>query len=850
MSYKNVNSGRLKYLLMFGCEPAELRAFLTESQIRLIQSGEKAQNLPKDLEKRISFIAGLGAKAIPIFERWFREHLSAVDIVLASEAISRFQAFESDAAESLDDEQRKLSRSVLAQLVSDSTPPELIEFLQTPMPGEKVKKRDKSAKEEAEAADNDLERRYAPSMRDLQVIAAAILGSRDIDAAETITESLTEDYVRALVSARDRDWERYANYEARLTEEGIYRDALEAVVDEFRRAAYTGFKELALEEVSSASEVDLRKTEVIAHCTNVIAGGTAFLKPILLWDGNVAKTATERVLADLFPTRGELMAFPNTPGLKTPEHHEVGAWLVETFDSDKPVRAKIRKHGSAIYEVVRIPVASSDYDKIREALKSSQIGGRRKVIFETADKLLIRPRKDLHEVVRDGFKDPLDAWTALSGFSWHGRRFIVGPVGEADVPYDCSEIEAVLQRLLGLQVESENIPKLTKANIRALTAAFRVMHRDVDVDRAESLRHNLERYLASDDTLSRVTELLLGYPRIRSEINEAVTKEVSKAMDSKKELVNELRRLEEKRSALEKSIKQRESDQRKLPSQVSSAVRDAFDKAKAQGAETLGTAAVFEHILGGLNSSMQPYTHGPTLDFSSPKLTWRRLDPLEGRIEATLANHGTPLDYATILERVIDITAKAGLILVFSGVAAGSVAESVARNLAKKAVLVANVGIGLIGVESISLQLRELGDTADCLVLKAANHSDVECYAVDLLDYVLARIVSGDHYPPAIIFTLSDGPSGLPLSSRSDRIAVHINLDTDIGTNGGGEITDLMEVAEEEERKAGRRVWRPALKRLAAAHRELSPESQRAVVSQIKRGFVDVALRSSGKNGG
>src|SRR5713226_1022587 len=190
MAYKNVNTGRLKYLLMFGCEPGELRAFLTETQKRLIQSGEKAQNLPTDPNKRISFIAGLGPKAIPIFERWFREHLSAVDVVSTSELISRFQAFESETARPLDDEQQRLSRSALIHFVSEDTPLELLDFLQTPMPGEKAKRHDKASKEKTEEAAEDLERHYAPSTSDLQVIAAAILGSRDMSEMESASGSL------------------------------------------------------------------------------------------------------------------------------------------------------------------------------------------------------------------------------------------------------------------------------------------------------------------------------------------------------------------------------------------------------------------------------------------------------------------------------------------------------------------------------------------------------------------------------------------------------------------------------------------------------------------------------------
>ncbi len=323
-------------------------------------------------------------------------------------------------------------------------------------------------------------------------------------------------------------------------------------------------------------------------------------------------------------------------------------------------------------------------------------------------------------------------------------------------------------------------------------------------------------------------------------------------MDSKKELVSEIRLLEERRASLKKVINQREAEQRKLPSQVSNAVREAFEKAKTQGAEALGTVAVFEHLLRGATSLSETSSHGGTADFEVPRLTWRRLDPLLGRVEETLVNHGTPQDCVGAIAQTIDVTTKAGLVLMLSGVAASSVAECVARNLSKKSVLVTNVGIGVLGVESISSQLRELGDTADCLVLKAANHSDVECYAAELLDYVLTRIVSGENEPPKIIFTLSDGPSGLPLSSRAERISVHINLDAESTINVNDDVSDLMELVEEEEKregKRGKRVWRPALKRLLAAHRELPSEVRSAVASQLKKGFVDRALRRNGNDG-
>lgn len=842
MSYKGVDRKRLKYVLTFGIDPKDIQQFLKVSQKRLIQAGEKLQNLPKKRSDQITAILRFGDKANLVLERWLREHLPKQELIPAADIVSIFREVEEDKRQLSDEDQRSLSRSIVLHLLQPDVSDELLAFMKTPVrhdEGDAHTLSDSSS--DGNTALRHSQGPDSPSDEDLSAISAAIISS-GIEARLAIHgDSDLQKFALALCFARELDWDSLAEIEATLPEGSMYRSAVDRIVSTLKAKTHRGVVSLPIRNMVSPREVKLDDIETIAICTNAAPQGTSvFFEPLYLLDKDGLIKCSDATYSEIFPDTGQIMAFTNAL-TRVPDVGSVGAWSVEHHDTDRPIKVHVRAAATPVFEVVNIDAISDDYGAVRAQLQSVKVAGLGRAVFQTIDKLLFRPRRDLGDIVRDGIKEPFDAWLGLRGFETRGRTFVLVSLGEQAFAYDCAPIDAMIQRVVSLGSKLESSPKLTKAEVRSLADAIGQVNANIDPARLNDVRQHLDQYLQTTAGVDEVVKLIMMHPRVQRAIQEAKEDAALLAKSARDDLKTDIKRLQEERAALEKAIEQKQAEQQQLPAKVARAVRKAFGKAKSDGVETLGTIAVLEHLLH-LDRALGQNTIGLTLT-GGPEIVWAEVKCERVSVEDVLVRHGLSTPYAVAIDRTLRVASKAGLIVLFTGVASDSVADEIARAMTPKVAMSGTIAIGLLGAEHLRDQVQQLGTALDGLVLKMANHSDIDSYGSELLDYVVKRVVDKDVELPLVILTVSTGPSALPISVRLRKLAIQIDLDANTITETTNASGNLRDIIEEEERDSGHIIWPPLRKRLNGAFESSAGDQTAEVAELLRTGFIKPALQ-------
>jgi hypothetical protein len=845
MTIKEVDGARLKYILTYGADQSELQEFLKLKKKPLIQAGEKVQNLPEYPAERIAVIVKFGAKASSIFERWFQENIEAHDIKPADEVVARFQQIEEAEVTLPDDEKRLLSRAVLFYLVQADTPDLLLSFMRSPIarPPQETGELEEDARSTPAGSSDVTSHAHFPTEDDLTTIAGAITGTEQSNTEAPGALSDLQRFALAIRYAREKDWDSLAEIEREVPESGLYKSVLEQALSSMKLDLPRGVDALPIRDITLPTEIDLNDVEVIAECTNIHPQGTSvFFEPLYLFDSNGLIRCTHKTYIELFPDTGQVMAFSNHLS-RVPEVGSIGAWSVELRDTDRPVKVHIRSAADPIYEVFSIDVSSDDYDSVRAVLSAAKYADVGRALFQTVDGLLIRPRRDIADIARDGMKEIFDAWAALPGFVLRGRTFVLGPLPQPRIVYDCSPLDQVIQRVLAIGNDVENAPKLTKAEIRNVVEAANSATAKVDTSRIPDVRQHLDRHLQASASVQGIVDLVLQNPRIQREIQEAKANAAVQALSAREDLKLDIKRLLQERTGLEKAIRQREAEQQQLPAKIARAVRKAFTKAKTDGLDSLGDIAVIAQFLqlgqGGAKGTTEQV--GPI----GPELVWLPIATEGGSLEDVLGRYGVQHAYAEAIDRTVRVAAAAGLILILEGVAANSVADEIVRILSPKPAVSTTINIGVLGPELLREQILKLGDPLGAIVLKMANHSDIDSYGSELLDYSIKRIVEKKMDLPLLILTLSDGPSSLPTSRRLQRLAIRIDLDATGSFDAATGESNLRDIIEEVEASTNRKLWAPLRKRLNDSFDALAKDRASAVSQLIRTGFVDQALNSN-----
>lgn len=840
MTLKGANADRLRFVLMWGLDQPELQSFFKQKKMALIQAGEKMQNLPEYQKDRITAVLRFGQKANALFEHWCREKIDEPELVAGDEIVARFEQVETGGERLGDEEKRLLSRSIIVHLTRSDPPDALLSFMRTKIDGEDSDDLVTVEDESATLGNAGRESQQAPmSPEDLSALASVMLSEKA--PRGSLISSPNQDLLKfalALRLAADGDWDALGAVETELPEGSVYRNVLERALSDIRAGAPRGVVQLPVRDVDGADEIDLEAIEVIAECSFVHPDGYIFFEPKFLLDSDGLIRCTKKVFADLFPNNGSIMAFTNQLS-RVPDEHSLGAWTVERRETDKPIKIHVKAIAEPIFEVLDVGVSSDDYEMLRAAISSPKYADTGRAIFRTSDKLLIRPRRDISDLVREGMKEPFDAWHSLSGFVTEGKTFVVGPLPQEKATYDCSAIEQLLPRILSIGNDVESAPKLTKAEIRTIVEIASESSAKVDTDRLADVRERLEQYLQASDAVQGILAQVIQNPKIQREIQEVKENASVQALSAREDLKQDIRNLQVERASLEKSLRQRELEQQQLPAKIGRAIRKAFTKARDEGLEGLGELAVLAQLLDlGTTGAQKANDSNGDIE---PELIWSQIEPEGGSLEDALAKFGVAGNCAPILDSAIRISSAAGLIVIFEGVAANAVADATARALATKPGISTTVMLGIYTQNQLRESISKLGASLGALILKMANHSDLNLYASDLLEYATNRLADKTSDMPLIILTLSDGPSALPLPPRLRHLAIRIDLD-EVYDGDASSNDNLRDVIEEVEKSAKQKLWPPVRKRLVDSFEKSAKKPAGELVSFIRSRFLERAL--------
>jgi hypothetical protein len=761
-------------------------------------------------------------KAFPIVRAWFAERL-ATDTTTTScdETLAYFAAVERNELPHSEEIARKHARSTLRHILDETCDQLLLEFLRTPVggqraPGELMPADEALVGVEEEVPNDALSEQIA-------LLARAVLDPMSVLRADSEPRSIFERFSRSLALLRLGDVPQFLQERQALADHKEFNAAFEVCINTLGARSHRGFVELAFQDAEESADFDLRSVEVVAECKNVISGGNAaFLSPVGIWDGSGIHRCSASGYARIFPTNGDIYAPGSTPGVRVPERGELGVWRVEIYETDRPVRARIKRAVTSLAEVVRLPVPSTNHDSVRDALSTIHEAHSSGVVFELLDRLLVKPRRRIPDLIKERFSEPFDAWSELKGFAWKGRRYALCPPGQPEFLYDCAEPELFLKKLLSLEGRFERQPKLTKSQIKELVESVWEAHHGIDLVRLEGLRRSLDRYVATDELLAGVTAMLLEQPRVKKSLESAMKEAVEKAVALKKELADELRKLSTRKSQLESELREWESTQRKIPSQVTKAIRDAFERARADGVKALAETAVVQAIAGALGAPGSGSSQS-SAGITTSDIVWsvddgRSRQPPGLTLAQLLSKIGVSAGRVDAYAKAIEVAASAGVMVAFKGTAGATAAIEVARQVAAGEICIGRVTLGAIDSSACSMQLADSRANGRAIVLTNANLSDIEVYGSTLVEHVVDRLAfAREDKRPLLIVSLADGPSALPLEGTVASICVVISLDANEPLGGMSSGSELLEHIEVLEKKSTRRVWRPMVRALLGA---------------------------------
>lgn len=785
MSYQAVDAIRLRYLIGMGTEPGEVSEFFKSCKPKLLAAGATLHRLSDRKDARIEFLARASGKAADVFALWMRKRLSIAPEMLPAALVAQFRALEESGVTEDPKTAHSHARLGLYYLYKESPPEEWIEFLKSPTsakPGAIRRKADPAKGAENNVTNpngvddggnggKEVGRRPVgaagamPTENDVSQIAALMAGDVT-DSADTISSSnpwlLAVGAVARL--RQNPELEPMKLLEGLSEEETRTRIAKSL---EFVRARLRATEPVAhgLEIrhprlMPILAEVDAHHAHVVGRCTNETPNGTAaFVEPLAVADGDEILELDRRAALSLFPETGKLIGFP---GPAYPTVGEIGLFSVERYQSNQPIKLRIRDRTATIYKVVNLGVRSSEPDAVREAVKSFANPSQSACIFRLSDGLLVRPQGDEHDLRQYNFETPLRAWRSLRAWRIAGYDLVVGPLPPADTLLDCSDLSTVLKSLLDDSKAIEGWPRLSPTNVRALMDYAREHRTGVSQQRLERLGRELEAFVSERDGLSSIVATVLGSEAVRKEIDEAKARVVKDYENSRTDLLKAKRNLEEDLTNLKAARARMKEESKRLSSDMAAAVRKAFHKAQESGVETLAQAAVFSAFVGFQNTDSAVTANSrSTRQFTAVAVAVARASGSAPSEELHLSGIRTAeaRSIAFVTSRALEL----GLSVGFKGVGAGYIANRLGAALSRSQVGIIDVGIGLYSRVEFDEALVNLPEEADLILIRGANSSDFSVYGGTIEAEVISRLRGDGNTARSLIFAFESGPSALPL---------------------------------------------------------------------------------------
>lgn len=339
---------------------------------------------------------------------------------------------------------------------------------------------------------------------------------------------------------------------------------------------------------------------VLGQRANVLDNGTIFVHILAIYAGTSLIGLKNDLAAEFFPERGDAIAYRNALHVDEQVEGSLAVWRVVRKANSKSAHFTASAFDSIAYEIQDVPYGSGDPDNVRQWIK--EVYRQRPhtfPIFHLRDGLYIKLPADTCDPRAGNFDSPLYGYKSLRCFVWQGRLITVGQLPQPDLKYDCAPPRTVVKRLLSHPGARTAVPGLTNAQIAQIAdAAGRASLGKLDAAAIGRAQRYLSECAADDALASEAVAEILQLPAVVHIIESARADAVRAAGELGDAARSELSKLAAEKKQLQADIEKARQSASKEAAAVAREVRQAFERAGADGMKTLASIALFKNILG------------------------------------------------------------------------------------------------------------------------------------------------------------------------------------------------------------------------------------------------------------
>lgn len=530
-------------MFSLGANEHELAQCLAKKRLHLVAAGARADNVPAQLEEQARFISGLRDRPMQCVRDWFYANASFVDLPNLLEAC-KVLSDEAEASALEKAKQRLYWRSVLAAFVQQ---------------------------------------------RDSQAVDAFLQGA-SVAQAPVLPALMKDAGVRPIKPS------------------GAEPPAKGAVLDAAASGKRAGAEprmrpSAAIEPTLSLHDVqidDKSVLTVLGRRTKVLPSGQFFIQVsgILLGDSAVCLSPEES--REVFPDTGDATGFPGTVHASASSAESLSLWRVEHKSPDKKAQYVVTDFLSHTYEVFDVPHPSSEPDLVRDWIKEIYVPAQDVFpVFRLLDGPILKLPAETTDTRTANFDSALSLYPSHPAVRWNGRTIVIKPFPATNLQYDCAPVRTAVRKLLRETAELSGLPSLTKRQVGDIADAAARHSTDATIKQSiPRARARLEQLFENRDELQSLVDDILLLPSVKDAIELEKTRAAAAVREEAQASKAELGKLAAEKQKLQADIESLKQSKKKESAAISHEVRQAFDRAGADGFKTLAGISVFKNILG------------------------------------------------------------------------------------------------------------------------------------------------------------------------------------------------------------------------------------------------------------
>lgn len=795
MTFLDVNSNKLGFLLTHGMHEGELKKFFNESRTQLLLNGAKVQNVPHGREQRVRAICErFPRKTDDVLRGWFQKNVSVAAPVSLDEAVMYLEAYFDENEQLPETERQIVCRSALMYLFDGEPDGGLLQLLQRPLGASSAEEIVVASMREGQldepVTESNTSTGVVPSAdcstpenyQLAELLASVIAGDEStIDNALAPFAESTRTLVEALLLLRDGHVETAREQLSLLDPSGPESELVQSALARARHMRAASAPSVGIRPVipeALEEDPDASNYEIVGIHTNESATGAVFAQPLFLILGGQLRHLSKEDRIRLFPESGDVMT--HRPALRRlPKRGDLVHWNVSERDgTDGKTRFHLEDELDPLIEVVPIPVPSSDPDEVRDRIKAYTNTGRtqpgQQVMFLLGDGVVVASPKGVDFARDQAFDQPWQAWVSLQTWLIEGRQYCLdASQQDAESLLDLSPLGTAFRRLLK-NLNAEQKLTISKAQRREIVELLRSFSGEEFAQRARRIAASIDQISINEEELEAVLDLLRSRAEVRRRVDELIAKELGERQGEKAALQEEISALKRKKGGLEKEGRDIERRNQGRANSVASSVQAAFSKAIEEGITTLANAEIVQLLTGAAGSVLR---REPSAAATTQSFDWIQRGALSATdVKTRLVALGMTGRRAITLATLSELAAQCGAALVLRGGLARQCVQTLVRQ-DRDTVGIVDIPMGLTCGDFLRHPLEYLAEVQGLAVLNA-NLSPFEVYGTKLLDLLMEQVMSEAPSSRPILLSCLDGDLSLPLPKALRRVSLVVDLDS------------------------------------------------------------------------